>query len=157
MRHIILGLLNIFIIACSATIPEKEMINGVSYVASREAINQSHIDPVVKVNANYAAIMPFGFMQELNTPEIYYNSSKQWFGETKKGAEQYILELKKNNIKIMLKPQIWVWRGEFTGDIMMLSEDDWKSLEESYSKFILEYAQLAQEVEVEIFCIGTEL
>jgi hypothetical protein len=50
-----------------------------------------------------------------------------------------------------------VWRGEFTGDIKMTTEDNWEALEASYSKFILEYAELAQETNAEIFCIGTEL
>jgi hypothetical protein len=39
----------------------------------------------------------------------------------------------------------------------MNTEADWKLLEESYSLFILEYAQLAEEVNAEVFCIGTEL
>ena len=39
----------------------------------------------------------------------------------------------------------------------MKSEADWKVLEDSYTKFIMEYAQLAQEVNADIFCIGTEL
>jgi hypothetical protein len=132
-------------------------INGVSFVASREVINESHVNPVVKINANYAAVMPFGFIKNLNHPEIIYNTDRQWFGETNLGAEQYIKEIKKKNIKIMLKPQIWVWQGEFTGLIEMKHEADWKTLENSYSKFILEYADLAQSVNAEIFCIGTEL
>ncbi len=132
-------------------------INGVSFVASAEAINETHVKPVVSVNANYAAIMPFGFIKSLKHPEIVFNTQRQWFGETKAGAKQYILELRKKHIKIMLKPQIWVWHGEFTGYIEMNSEVNWKALENSYSKFILEHAQLAQDVKAELFCIGTEL
>ncbi|TYA74812.1 glycoside hydrolase family 113 [Seonamhaeicola marinus] len=136
---------------------QTKKINGVSFVASRDAINQSHIDPVVEVNANYAAIMPFGFVKDLQSPKIVFNTERQWFGETSKGAKQYIEALRKNGIKIMLKPQIWVWHGEFTGYIKMTSEDHWKALEASYSKFILEYAKLAQELKLELLCIGTEL
>jgi len=132
-------------------------INGVSFVASREAINQTHVNPVVEIHANYTAIMPFGFIKNLEHPEIMYNGERQWFGETKKGAKQYIEEIRKKSIKIMLKPQIWVWRGEFTGHIKMTNEEDWKTLETTYSKFILDYVSLAQELNVEIFCIGTEL
>lgn len=136
---------------------QKEKINGLSYVASPDAINDNHIKPVIKVGANYTSIMPFGFMRKLEHPEIIHNTDKQWFGETRAGAKQYIEELRKNNIKIMIKPQIWVWNGEFTGNIKMSSEVNWKAFEETYSKFILEYAGLAQETKAEIFCIGTEL
>ncbi|WP_339756786.1 glycoside hydrolase [uncultured Winogradskyella sp.] len=140
--------------SCSAQV---EKMNGVSFVASRDVIDESHIDPVVKVNANYAAIMPFGFIKELSHPEIIHNTDRQWFGETRAGAKQYIEELRKKNIKVMLKPQIWIWRGEFTGLIEMENEENWKLLETSYSSFILEYAKLAEEIRVEVLCIGTEL
>lgn len=136
---------------------QTQKINGVSFVASREAVNESHVKPVIQVNANYAAVMPFGFIRDLEHPKIIFDTDRQWYGETRKGAKQYIAELRKQSISIMLKPQIWVWRGLFTGDIKMNTEEDWKMLEQSYSKFILEYAQLAQEEHVEIFCIGTEL
>ncbi|PWH83490.1 glycoside hydrolase [Algibacter marinivivus] len=132
-------------------------INGVSFVASGKAINQTDVKPVVNVNANYAAIMPFGFIRNLNDPEINHNTDRQWFGETRAGAKQYIGELRKRGVKIMIKPQIWVWHGEFTGFIEMKNEADWKTLEASYTSFILEYADLANEVKAELFCIGTEL
>ena len=144
----------LFFSSCAA---QKDTINGVSFVAAPEQANQSHIDPVIEVGANYTAIMPFGFIRNLEHPEIIHNTDRQWFGETRDGAEQYIRELRKKNIRIMIKPQIWVWRGEFTGNIKMTSEDDWKALEESYTSFIMEYAQLASETKAEIFCIGTEL
>lgn len=149
--------LTILLSSCSATIPLQDKVNGVSFVASRDSITQKHIDPVLNVNANYAAIMPFGFIRDLNSPEIIHNTDRQWFGETRAGAKQYIERLQDNNIKIMVKPQIWIWRGEFTGYLKMASEDNWKKLEASYQSFILEYAKLAEEVNAELFCIGTEL
>ncbi|MDD7886915.1 glycoside hydrolase [Flavivirga sp. 57AJ16] len=132
-------------------------INGVSFVAAREAINHHHVNPVINVNANYAAVMPFGFIRDLSHPEVVFNTKGQWFGETHAGVKQYIRELRKKKVKTMLKPQIWVWHGEFTGYIEMNNEANWRILESSYSKFILEYAKLAHEVNAEIFCIGTEL
>lgn len=144
-----------FQFSCKSQIDEK--INGVSFVASRDKISQTHVDPVVKVNANYAAIMPFGFIRSLSSPNVVFNTDRQWFGETRAGAKQYIELLKKNKVKIMLKPQIWVWRGEFTGDMVMQSEEDWNTLEKTYTDFILTYATLAEETNTEIYCIGTEL
>ncbi len=140
--------------SCSA---QDEKINGISFVAGPDAVDQSHIKPVVAINANYATVMPFGFIKSLQHPEIIHNTDRQWFGETRAGTKQYIGELRKQNIKIMIKPQIWVWRGEFTGGITMTSEANWKQLESAYTSFILEYADLAQETKAEIFCIGTEL
>jgi len=144
----------IVLLACNG---QEEKINGVSFVAAGIPIDSSHVNPVVRVNANYAAIMPFGFTRSLNNPKINYNWDGQWFGERKEGVAQYIKELRKENIKIMLKPQIWVSRGEFTGYIQMNNEKDWLALQDAYSNFILEFAKQAEELKIEIFCIGTEL
>lgn len=153
-KWLFLCLIFTFLSSCNGQV---DKINGVSFVASRDSINQTHVEPVVKVNANYAAIMPFGFMKSLEDAEIIHNTDRQWFGETRAGGEQYIEELKKKHIKIMVKPQIWVRRGEFTGQIKMADEANWKLLEASYSSFILEYAALAQQANAQILCIGTEL
>lgn len=67
----------------------------------------------------------------------------------------------KNGMKVMLKPHIDLlddggedyWRA----DIGFYNDADWDKWFESYKKFILNYAQLAEENGVEMFCIGTEL
>ena len=157
MRNFFYLLFCFLILNCSVAPYHTSKINGVSFVASRSAIDSSHVKPLINVNANSAAIMPFGFIRDLSHPEIIYNTDRQWFGETRAGAKQYVKELQRDKFTIMIKPQIWIWHGEFTGDLNMNSEEDWKLLETSYSNFILEYAELAQEVNAEIFCIGTEL
>ena len=127
------------------------------FVSSGDSISKADTDHVVKVNANYAALMPFGFIRELSSPEIRFNTKRQWYGESKRGVRQYAQELKKRGIKIMMKPQIWVWGGQYTGFITMDTEEKWKKLETSYEAFILLYATAAQEMKADILCIGTEL
>ena len=136
---------------------EAQKINGLSFVASDNAIDDKEVEPVIRVHANYVSLMPFGFMKSLSEPEIAFNKPRQWFGERVEGVRQYAKTLRKKNIRIMLKPQIWVWRGEFTGRITMQTEERWKVLEQSYASFILLYAKVAQEIGADIFCIGTEL
>lgn len=143
--------------SCSATVEKPEKINGVSFVASKDSIGNEHVNPLIHLNANYAAVMPFGFIRDLAHPQITFNNERQWFGETEAGVKQYTQTLHKQQIRVMMKPQIWVWRGEFTGFIKMAHEADWKALEATYSDFILTYAKVAQDENVEIFCIGTEL
>ena len=134
-----------------------EKINGVSFVASKDSITDIHTKPVLDVNANYAALMPFGFVRNLSKPEVWFNNKGQWFGEREKGILQYAKELQSSGVKVMVKPQIWIWGGQFTGYIEMDTEENWKTLESTYENFILTYAKAAQEAKAEIFCIGTEL
>lgn len=144
--------------SCSSQVnPPVSKINGISFVASREMIDSSHIQPVVALHANWAAVMPFGFMRSLDTTEIVFNIERQWWGEREEGVRKTIELMHKEGIQVMMKPQIWIWRGEFTGNIAMHSEKDWLMLEENYRNFILFYAKVAQETGAELFCIGTEL
>ncbi len=152
-----LGLLLLCLLQLSCAGQALEKMNGVSFVASREKAVQAHVDELAKIHANHAAVMPFGFIRTIESPEIVFDTERQWFGETRKGAKQYIELLQKNGIKVMVKPQIWIWRGEFTGTLKMNSEEDWKTLENSYDTFILNYAALAEETQADLLCIGTEL
>ena len=136
---------------------QTKKINGISFVASKDTISTEHISPVVEIQGNYVALMPFGFVSDLSSPKIIYNSKKQWFGETENGLLQYAKSFQTEHIKIMVKPQIWVWQGKYTGLIEMHSIKKWITLEKMYSKFILTYAKVAQEIQADILCIGTEL
>ncbi len=132
-------------------------INGISLVASKDSLVQQNVVPIKEISANYATIMPFGFIKSLGHPEIFYNLPQQWFGESFEGVAQHVRLLHKNDISVMLKPQIWISKGEFTGLLKMASEVEWLQLEDSYRNFILDFAKVAAEEKVEIFCIGTEL
>ncbi|MCG1036144.1 glycoside hydrolase family 113 [Polaribacter sargassicola] len=136
---------------------QTKKINGLSFVASRDKIDTTHTNSVLRAQSNYVALMPFGFIRDLSLPKVQHNTSRQWFGETRSGLLQYAKEFQKNDVKIMVKPQLWVGRGYFTGDIEMDTEEKWDVLEKSYTDFILAYAKAAKEINADIFCIGTEL
>ncbi|MEW7280348.1 glycoside hydrolase [Aquimarina sp. 2201CG1-2-11] len=154
MKKFFVLLFSIFLTSCTGQ-PSK--INGVSFVGSPKAITANEVTPVVNVNANWAAVMPFGFIKNLSSPNITFDIEEQWWGERREGAKKTIELLNQQKIKVMLKPQIWVWRGEFTGTIKMTSQKNWELFEQSYEDYILLYAKLAQEMNVPILCIGTEL
>lgn len=154
MRFIQILLIVILLQSCTA---QDKKINGVSFVAHRDSITQKNINPLLNINANYAAIMPFAMVRHLEHPVVDFDAERQWFGETILGGKQYINTLKNNSIDAMLKPQIWVRKGEFTGFLKMKSDEDWLTFEKTYSKFILTFAKVAQDTKTPIFCIGTEL
>ncbi|MFD0863559.1 glycoside hydrolase [Sungkyunkwania multivorans] len=136
---------------------QTEKINGISFVGGRDIVDASHIRPVLDINANWACLMPFGFMRTIDAPQITFDVERQWWGERKVGVETTAKLFQDKGVKVMVKPQIWVWRGEFTGTIQMNNEEDWRAFEKHYTDFILSYAKLAETLNAEMFCIGTEL
>ncbi len=155
MKKIVLFILFSFLF-CQDNFGQNK-INGISFVASNREIKLQTIEPVLGVNANWVTLMPFGFMKTESDTSIIFNSKKQWINERKEGIEKSVELFKNKKIKLMLKPQIWIPNGGFTGNIIMKSEKDWQNYEDNYEKFILFYAQIAQTSKCEMLCIGTEL
>lgn len=135
---------------------ERKM-NGMSMVAINDVIDSSNILPLKTLNANWAAVIPFAFMPSHTSPQLSFDLDWQWKGERIEGVRNYIQELHAQNIAVMIKPQIWIGHGTYTGKIFMETEKDWLELESNYQKYILAFAQLANEEGAEILCIGTEL
>lgn len=109
------------------------------------------------IGTNWAATIPFAFMASHTSSEVVFNLDWQWKGERIDGVRNYIHELHAQDIEVMIKPQIWIGHGTYTGTILMESEADWLILEENYRKYILAFAELAEEENVKMLCIGTEL
>ena len=73
--------------------------------------------------------------------------------EQKRLADEY-------GFYIVLKPHIWLSTspgGTWRSDIAMESESDWDAWFSFYDATILSYATLAEELDIEMLCIGTEL
>lgn len=142
--------------SCEAQVESKK-INGVSLVSSRQEIKASDFEPVKNINANAVAVMPFAFMESLESPELRFNLERQWWGERLEGVRKTVHMAKEKELAVMLKPHIWIRRGEFTGHINLKTEEDWKKFEDNYREYILLFAALAEEEGVEILSLGTEL
>ncbi len=152
----IILMVGILVVSCQAEIPVRK-INGISLVASRDSLSPKQITPLIEINANAVALMPYAFMRGKDKPELIYDIDRQWFGERTEGIEHSISLLKKQNLRLMMKPHIWLRNGDFTGDLSFESETDWEIFESSYRDYILLYAKIAEKHHFEILCIGTEL
>lgn len=136
--------------------PVQTMIEGVSLVGSPEPLSGEMFVPIKEAGAEWVALLPYGFGSQ-NSTELKWNLPWQWWGETKKGLFEEAKTARQKGLKIMIKPQIWFHHGYYTGDYTLDTEQNWKAWEKNYESFILDYAQLADSVNADMFCIGTEL
>ncbi len=130
-------------------------INGVSFVGTKNLISSADVKPVLNLNANWITVMPFAFIPK-GTSKVQYNMNFQWSGETVDGIKHTVELAKKDGLKIMLKPHIWMHYG-WIGDFTVTNDNDLKQFKETYTKYILEFAKLSELLKIEIFCIGVEL
>ncbi len=138
--------------------PSKEFaaIRGVNFVGPRNFVDSSALLPIVDLQANYLAIVPYAFSPN-NQPVVNFDTSRQWWGERKEGVTLTIKYAHDLGMEVMLKPHIWVFGQGWPGDFKLNSEDEWQQWEEQYQNYILTFAELAESRKVRIFCLGTEI
>ncbi len=136
--------------------PLGERINGVCLVAPPQPLAPDDLQPVKELGAGWVAVVPYAFSYGGNDPRINYDTSRQWWGERKAGVVTTIRYAQAAELKVMLKPHVWVrgqgWPGDFTLD----SEAKWQQWEESYATYLRTITHIADSMQVEMLCIGTE-
>jgi hypothetical protein len=145
-------------------VPISEKHRGVCWVGGPRQVNASELEALANKNINWISQTPFGWQQGHDNPEIGSNtktpqSDQGWWGERDEGLRITTEFAKNNGIKTILKPHIWLRDegGKWRGEIKMKSEEDWQKWFAAYEGFIMHYAKLAEETQMEMLCIGTEL
>ncbi len=130
-------------------------MDGVCLVAPREPITAQALMPIREINADWVAIVPYAFARE-GEPEIYYAHSSRWWGEGAEGVIQTIAYAKQLGLKVMLKPHVWIRGQGWAGDFTLKTEEDWQQWERSYQEYLMTMTHIADSMQVELLCIGTE-
>lgn len=158
MRYLFYFLLVLSLSACNAQEPQPESkINGITLVATHNPIDTTGIKPLTSYNASHAKIVPYAWMKSLEEPQVYYDEERGDWGEKPHGVKETIKLMHEQNLQVFLKPQLWIGRGSYTGEIALKSDEDWKTLEDSYTDYIMRFVKIAASEKVSMFCIGTEL
>ncbi|MDC8002578.1 hypothetical protein POV27_00815 [Aureisphaera galaxeae] len=123
------------------------------------ASNLNDIEKLKTHNFEWITLTPFIWQANYNEPEMGIPSEVR-FQETKERYTQIKEECDKYGIRIMLKPHIWMREnvpGKWRSNIEMNDSDQWDLWFDNYEKVMLMYAQIAQDLGFEQFCVGTEL
>jgi hypothetical protein len=133
------------------------MVRGVSFVGCPKPSDSSDFIDVKRLHANFISLMPFAYAEPGSSDLQYQLEGWQWWGESPEGIKTCIRLAREQGIESMIKPQLWIGHGSYTGHFKLESDSQWKVFEENYSRWILYFAAIAEEYHVPIFCIGTEL
>ena len=101
-------------------------------------------------NVKYVAIIPWWFQENLTSAQIYPHSDFTPTNESLKHAIQKAHEL---DMKVMLKPVVDTEDARNEPRWKINGTEEWF---QSYRVFISSYAQLAEENDVDLLCIGCE-
>lgn len=144
----------LFLIMTCSSLSSQGKIDGITMVAPPQPFQEDPMAEVLAVNANWIAFVPFAYSRS-GEPEVRWGSNRQWWGERIEGIKRSIELAQKSGLKIMIKPQVFIPNG-WVGEMEFDDDDDWKKWESSYRAYLITFARIAAEYNIELLCIGTE-
>ncbi|SOE22851.1 hypothetical protein SAMN06298216_3254 [Spirosomataceae bacterium TFI 002] len=140
----------------------EEKHKGMSFVAPPNELDSTAFDKVSQTKTEWISLMPYGFVGKESSEfrfarEGDTEEQHRWWGERPDGVRECIRMAKKQGLKIMMKPHMWIGRGTFTGDFVLQSEAEWELFERTYKEYLLQFARISEEEGVEAFCMATEM
>lgn len=134
---------------------------GMSYIAwTKEGYANTYsvesMQEMASLGVEWACLVVGWYQEKTDSTEIFPIRDKT---PSDKSLAFAIDKLQELNFKVMIKPHIDLIeaKGAWRGDIGSEDPAAWQAWFENYTEFILKYAQMAQDKNVEIFCVGTEL
>lgn len=118
--------------------------------------SERSLDELKGLGVTWVAAIPYGFMRTSTTSEIHF-AGNNIFSESDESMFALSDDARKRGLKIMMKPQLWMPSGAWTGQVDFDNDADWQNWFNSYQNWILHYAIIAELMDADLFCIGTEL
>ncbi|MEL6813132.1 MAG: hypothetical protein AAFP76_17565 [Bacteroidota bacterium] len=118
--------------------------------------NKQAISDLLNSNIEWVAVIPFFYQKDEQTNAINMRDSYDRWSRQDSTFIKSIAQLHDKGLRVHLKPHLWMNSG-WRSNINLDSQTDWNNWFESYRTNILHYARMAEETQVELFCIGTEL
>ncbi len=157
---ILLFFINLYPISISSPIKDVDFQKGISFTGwdSNNIYNSytsdKSLEKLAETGANYVALTTSWFQDDINSTYIYPDMDKT---PTDDSIVHAINKIHSLGMHVMLKPHLRLQNHEWCAYIHFNNENKWKTWFNSYKNFICHYAKLADEYNVEEFCIGVEL
>jgi hypothetical protein len=121
-------------------------------------ISPAALRPLADLGVNWISQTPFGWCSSPSSREVVRASDgRAYWGERDAGLAATAKAARALGIRTLLKPHLWVGRRSWPGDLDMGSEAGWRDWFESYERFLLHYARLAERERFDGLAIGTEI
>ena len=141
-----------------ASFPGMNFQKGMSYAAWWNDIyatsdSDLSLENLDNTGTEWVSLVTTWYQDDEYSTQIYEDLDRTPSDESVIHAIETIHSL---GMHVMLKPHVDLQNGEWRGEIQFDAEADWEEWFNSYRNFICHYAQLAENHNVEQFCIGCE-
>ena len=123
--------------------------------------DSTNLRPIVENNIEWVTLVPYANMKNYDSPKVVYYRGDSLDRVRRDSMWKGQIDLAHSHgLKVFFKPHIWISNpseGRWRSDIYPVDEDSWKEWQKSYREYIMLYANIAEQNNVELFCVGTEL
>jgi hypothetical protein len=111
------------------------------------------------LGVTHVALFPFGYMRQHTEPRVYrYTDPDTDWSLTDRGLLSTGLMAREAGLSVIVIPTLSDFTdGHWRGEVQMVDEATWDAFFDSYARFLLHYAGLAQEMRAVGLSVGTEL
>lgn len=153
-------------------------IKGMSFLGPQDpSLDIQMFQSLQSTSSDWVALIPEAILDR-ETLTLKPDEENEHWGNTIESQKEAIKLAKATGLKVFLKPHIKLedfeterstisrklfpgddkTRGAYwRGDLRARTEQDWEVLESNYETYIIKLAKVAESLDVELFCIGTEL
>ncbi len=108
------------------------------------------------LGANWVSLTPFGRVWDKQSTGISL-SFEQPYAENRTAVRRAVEQAHELGLRVLLVPHLWVESGEWRAEIDPPTPDGWQRRAASYRHFLLEWAALARDANVDMLAVGVEL
>jgi len=123
-------------------------------------LDATNLQPLVQTNVEWITLVPYAGQKDVDSPLVVHNRGDS-LRLIRRNADwlEKIKIAKQAGFKVFVKPHIWLnepSNGKWRSDIYPTSEENWEEWKKGYRAFIFRWADIAEQADAEMFCIGTE-
>lgn len=138
------------------TVAEADRLRGL-VLDAREDPGPDVMSRFSALGANVICVVPYAFMPDARAPELRWTPDARWFSENADAIRRLSREARGEQMRLAIKPQVWLRGAEWPGTVEMASVDEWRAWEAAYHAYVLHWAAIAAETDAAAFVIGSEL
>jgi hypothetical protein len=108
------------------------------------------------MGATWVAVTPFGRVADLAGRGVDL-SFEAPFEDNRRAIARAVAMAHARGLRVLLVPHLWVESGEWRALIDPKTDEGWARWAESYTRFVVAWATVAEETRADMFSVGVEL
>ncbi len=114
------------------------------------------LDEVQRAGGNWISLTVFGRVWDKRGSGVTLDFERP-FAETKANVLRSAQAAHRRGLRVLLVPHLWLESGEWRAELDPGAEGRWHAWERSYERFVLSWARVAEEADIDMLAAGVEL